>query len=98
MTVPSIHHQATQLRQRRAAHRLLTLLLAALLVIAPLDPVVAADAANQQQAVQIAIQRNGGDGKVLSVDTQTSSDGSVVYAVKVLSNGRVRVFRIPKRG
>lgn len=55
-----------------------------------------AAASNQQQAVQIAMDRNGGNGKVLSVSTVTNRDGSIVFAVKILSNGRVRVFRIPK--
>lgn len=55
-----------------------------------------AAASNQQQAVQIAMDKNGGNGKVLSVSTVTNRDGSVMFAVKILSNGRVRVFRIPK--
>ncbi len=54
----------------------------------------AADAANRQQAIEIAVQQNGGNGKVLGVQTMTNARGQTVYAVKILSNGRVRVFRI----
>ena len=54
----------------------------------------AADAANRQQAMDIAVQQNGGNGKVLGVQTMTDANGNTVYAVKILSNGRVRVFRI----
>jgi hypothetical protein len=54
----------------------------------------AADASNRQQAIDIAMQQNGGDGKVLGVQTMTDASGQIVYAVKILSNGRVRVFRI----
>jgi hypothetical protein len=56
----------------------------------------AADASNRQQAIDMALQQNGGDGKVLGVQTEKSSNGQTVFAVKVLSNGRVRVFRIRK--
>ena len=54
----------------------------------------AADAANRQQAIDIAMQQNGGTGKVLGVQTMKDASGQTVYAVKILSNGRVRVFRI----
>ncbi len=54
----------------------------------------AADAANRQQAIDIAVQQNGGNGKVLGVQTMTDASGQTVFAVKILSNGRVRVFRI----
>ena len=54
----------------------------------------AADAANRQQAIDIAMQQNGGSGKVLAVQTMADANGQTVYAVKILSNGRVRVFRI----
>lgn len=54
----------------------------------------AADAANRQQAIDMALQQNGGEGKVLGVQTLRSDNGQTVFAVKILSNGRVRVFRI----
>lgn len=70
-----------------------SVLLAGLLFSAPAS---AADAANRQHAIQIALQQNGGDGKVLGVKTVQNKNGQTVFAVKVLSNGRVRVFRIKK--
>ena len=54
----------------------------------------AADAANRQQAIDLAVRQNGGNGKVLGVQTMTDANGQTVFAVKILSNGRVRVFRI----
>jgi len=59
-------------------------------------PATAADASNRQQAIEIALQQNGGEGKVLGVSTMSDQNGGTVFAVKVLSNGRVRVFRIKK--
>jgi len=55
---------------------------------------LAADAANRQQAIEIALQQNGGAGKVLGVRTVKDKNGHTVYAVKILSDGRVRVIRI----
>ena len=59
-------------------------------------PVHAAGAANAQQAAQMALQKSGGGGKVLGVSTESDGSGRKVFAVKVLSNGRVRVVRIPQ--
>jgi len=55
---------------------------------------MAADAIDREQAIEIAKQQNGGNGKVLGVETTTDSAGNTQYAVKLLSNGRVRVFTI----
>jgi len=59
-------------------------------------PASAADASSRQHAIDIALQQNGGEGKVLGVSTMRDQNGGTVFAVKVLSNGRVRVFRIKK--
>lgn len=56
----------------------------------------AGDVESRQQAVETAQQANGGNGKVLSVDTETDQNGNTVFAVKILTNGRVRVFRYTK--
>lgn len=52
------------------------------------------EAATREQAVARALAADGNKGKVLSVRQQTS-DGRTVWAVKVLTDGRVRVHRIP---
>ncbi len=57
---------------------------------------LAANAADRQQAIELALQQNGGAGKVLGVREIKNKNGAVVYAVKVLSDGRVRVIRIQK--
>lgn len=54
----------------------------------------ATDAANRQQAIEIALQQSGANGKVLGVKTEKNKNGQTVYAVKVLSEGRVRVIRV----
>ncbi len=68
-------------------------ILAVFLYSAPLS---AADANNRQHAIEIALEQNGGEGKVLGVTTDNDQDGSTVFAVKIIANGRVRVFRIKK--
>lgn len=57
---------------------------------------LAADAGNRQQAIEIAQQQNGGQGKVLGVNMIQDQSGQNVFAVKILTDGRVRVFRIRK--
>ena len=64
--------------------------------ILPVSMVNAAEARTREQAVEIALQQNGGNAKVLGVQTTQTQDGRTVFAVKILSNGRVRVFRINK--
>lgn len=56
----------------------------------------AQNAVNREQAIKIAKGQNGGDGKVLGVTTTTDSAGNTQFAVKIISNGRVRVFTIKK--
>lgn len=57
---------------------------------------MATDATSREHAIEIAKAQNGGDGKVLGVATETDSAGNTRYSVKLLSNGRVRVFTITK--
>ncbi len=57
---------------------------------------VHADVANRQGAIAEALDKAGGNSKVIGVREETNKDGRVIFAVKVLSEGRVRVFRIPK--
>lgn len=55
-----------------------------------------ADASNRQAAIAEALDKAGGSSKVIGVREETNKDGRVIFAVKVLSEGRVRVYRIPK--
>ncbi|MFT5895766.1 MAG: hypothetical protein ACI8VW_002641 [bacterium] len=55
---------------------------------------MATDAIDRAHAIEIAKEQNGGSGKVLGVSTTTDSAGNTRFAVKLLSNGRVRVFTI----
>jgi len=49
------------------------------------------------QAVEIAKSRSG-DGRVLSVKKKTNKNGDSVFAVKIIVNGRVKVYAIPEFG
>lgn len=92
-----MHHRnkmpAKSVRSLRLFSSLLVIVVVCLLAVTP-GFVAAAD--NAQQAAQDALQQAGGGGRVLGVSTETDSNGRQVYAVKILSNGRVRVIRIPK--
>ncbi len=48
---------------------------------------------SREQAIQIATERSGG-GKVLSVKNISDKNGNSIFAVKILKDGRVKVFRI----
>lgn len=45
------------------------------------------------QAIEIAKERSG-DGRVLSVTKKVSEDGVSFFAVKIISNGRIRIFSV----
>ncbi|MFT4726382.1 MAG: hypothetical protein ACI9UN_000877 [Granulosicoccus sp.] len=57
---------------------------------------MATNAIDRAHAIEIAKEQNGGGGKVLGVTTTTDSAGNTQFAVKLLSNGRVRVFTIKR--
>ena len=61
-----------------------------------MSPAIATNATSREHAIEIAKEQNGGDAKVLSVATETDSNGNTQFSVKLLSNGRVRVFTIIK--
>lgn len=45
------------------------------------------------QAIDIAKQRSG-EGRVLSVKKKVNKNGVSVFAVKIISNGRVKVYTV----
>lgn len=47
------------------------------------------------QAVEIAKSRSG-DGRVLSVKKKVNKNGDSIFAVKIIANGRVKVYAIPE--
>lgn len=51
---------------------------------------------SRSEAVEIAKERSGSDGRVLSVKKENTKDGETVYAVKIINNGRVKVYSIPE--
>ncbi|MEE9334046.1 MAG: hypothetical protein V3U65_08125 [Granulosicoccaceae bacterium] len=57
-----------------------------------------ADASNRKQAIGQALAQSGSDAKVLSVKQIKNGNGGVTFAVKLISNGRVKVIHIPKTG
>ena len=70
------------------------ILLLLCLIVIPHNTVSAADI-SRQQAIDIALERNGGSGKVLGVREELNATGGKVYAIKLLQDGRVKVFRVP---
>ena len=52
-----------------------------------------AQAASRSQAIEQAVSRAGGRGQVLSV-REVSEGGASYFEVKILTDGRVRVYRI----
>jgi len=81
----------TTIQLRRLSKRLI--LLVGLCLALPQFAVAAE--LTQQQAIDRALATVGGDSKVLGVREMKNDAGVRVYAVKVLTNGRVRVIRIP---
>lgn len=55
----------------------------------------AAAASSREQAAAVALQQNGGSGRVLSVREDRDSSGRTVFAVKILTDGRVRIIYVP---
>lgn len=51
---------------------------------------------SRSEAVEIAKQQSGGNGRVLSVKKQNTKQGDTVFAVKIITNGRVKVYSIPE--
>lgn len=77
-----------------SSRRLLSICIVSGLLLMP--QAMANDATDRSHAIQIAKEQNGGGGTVLGVTVSTDSAGVTRYAVKLLSNGRVRVFSIKK--
>lgn len=49
---------------------------------------------SRAQAVEIAKQRSGDNARVLGVKETQDGKGDVLYAVKVIKDGRIKVYRI----
>jgi len=74
------------------------LVLALALSAAPVTvPEASAEARSRGEAIEQAVRMSGGEGRVLGVRESTAADGTKTYAVKVLTDGRVRVYRIRGR-
>lgn len=48
-------------------------------------------------AIAQAMEKNGQPGKVIGVREKGGENGAGYFEVKILTNGKVRVFKIPKR-
>lgn len=75
--------------------RVLILLILIIILSVSVTTTAFADGAQRTraQAIQIAKSRNG-DGRVLSVNKRVNKNGDSVFAVKIISNGRVKVYTI----
>jgi len=75
----------------------LTLIMLIFILSAGVATTAIADGAQRSraQAVQIAKSRSG-NGRVLSVNKRIDKNGNSVFAVKIIVNGRVKVYAIPE--
>jgi hypothetical protein len=104
MTVSSHRHSLTSNLWCFLTRRFHRLFLVACRVVLPcivsalmfMSQAMATEAIDRAHAIEIAKEQNGGSGKVLGVVTETDSAGNTRFAVKLLSNGRVRVFTIKR--
>ena len=65
----------------------------------PLQTVTAQGSDEQRRAaIASAMSQAGGQGKVLSVKPQEISSGKPGFRVRILTNGRVRLFDVPAEG
>lgn len=83
--------QLWALRRGGLITALLVSLLVSLLVVG--TGMAAEPRLSREQAVEQALRQNGGTGKVLGVRQETQN-GVLVYAVKILTDGHVRVYRV----
>jgi len=53
---------------------------------------------SRSEAIEIAKERSGdtGDARVLSVEKQENGNGESIFAIKIINNGRVKVYRVPE--
>jgi|GEM_PF-1827915 len=54
-----------------------------------------AEAATREQAIAQALRADGNRGRVLEVRRSAGNDGRDVFLIKTITDGRVRVHRIP---
>ncbi|MEE9320182.1 MAG: hypothetical protein V3U76_07035 [Granulosicoccus sp.] len=88
------HPFTRQQRNLRDIARASLLLLVLFIAGGSTLPTHAAGSMSREQAISRALQQSGGNGKVLGVRTTKNDDGSIVYSVKILTDGRVKVYRI----
>lgn len=60
-------------------------------------PAVAQSVATPASAIEQAMAQNGQAGKVIAVREKNSDDGATYFEVKILTNGKVRIFKINKQ-
>lgn len=95
-----LHGIATRLLSRVMLLKLKAIMLCVLLCVtsAYTASSMANDSAvSRAQAANIAKQRSGDNARVLGVKETQDSNGNLVYAVKVIKNGRVKVYQIPAK-
>lgn len=93
------HNQIANPPARRTALAGLRMVVGVLFLIATTFISTTAMADNHQRtradAVEIAKQKSDG-GRVLSVQKKVNKKGVSIYAVKIITNGRVKIFRVPE--
>ena len=73
--------------------------LALVIAVVPMSVATAQGSDDQRRdAIAAAMEKAGGNGKVLSVKPKETSGGKPGFQIKILSDGRVRTFDIPAGG
>ncbi len=67
------------------------------LLLSPATSFAEGSASNRKEAISQALSRSEGNAKVLGVKRIEKNNGAIVFSVKVISNGRVKVIQIPKK-
>lgn len=66
------------------------------ILLAPVAQAIASSARSAEEAISIAVEQNGGKGKVLGVRDKVSESGDPYYEIKIILDGKVRIFRVGK--
>jgi len=86
-----------QTRQHTRRHSFLRLSLFTVLLILLCGSVKVhanSDAESKAAAIASALEQNGPGGKVIGVKKKSDDDGSSWFEVKILTDGKVRIFKI----
>lgn len=90
----TITHTKMRSRINRSLSSMLLLLIVSLAFTTSLLAQTAVD--SKAAAVDAAKLENGADGKVIGVKEKSGDNGKIWFEVKILTDGKVRIYKIDK--